>query len=83
MMKRMLALAIAGLAASANALAGNQLPAVKVQEPRPLRAIHTARYNQYSWSYRRGPGWTVAQVKRMAKKRRNQIKNRRANRKSA
>ena len=31
-------------------------------------------------SYRRGPGWTYAQVKRMAKKKRNVVKNRRAHR---
>lgn len=31
-------------------------------------------------SYPQGPGWTVAQVKRMAKKKRNQARNRRAHR---
>lgn len=35
----------------------------------------------HSWNYQRGPGWTVAQVKRMAKKRRNQQLHRKACRK--
>ena len=31
----------------------------------------------------RGPGWSCAQVKRMAKKRRNQLRNKAAHRRSA
>lgn len=30
-----------------------------------------------AWNYPSGPGWSVAQVKRMAKKRRNQARHRR------
>lgn len=34
----------------------------------------------WTWGYTNGPGWSHAQVKRMAKKRRNVMRNRRAHR---
>lgn len=65
-------------AAMLGALAGSAIPITARQEaPRPQH-IPTRRYYGYSFGYPNGPGWTVAQVKRMAKKRRNQLKHRRS-----
>jgi hypothetical protein len=59
--------------------------------PSALRRRMTRRYGSPSMQHNeasltpttragRGPGWTHAQVKRMAKKRRNVLRNRRAHR---
>lgn len=76
----LLSAAIAGLTA-----VGHSMPAVTIApQPSARRRmeIPTESGYGYGWNYRRGPGWTVAQVKRMAKKRRNQIRNRRAHKKA-
>lgn len=68
---RILALALAGLSAPVLAIQNS----IQTQATSPRRRqveIPTANYGGYGFNYSRGPGWTVAQVKRMAKKARNQ-----------
>lgn len=44
------------------------------------RAVFSRYYRPWFIRYPQGPGWTIAQVKRMARKKRNQARNRRAHR---
>lgn len=84
-MRRPLAIAVFGLA-----LAGGMVPPAfsfgqqteirlpKRETPQPR---HIGRGYISNWdNHKSGPGWTAAQVKRMAKKRRNQVRNRKAHR---
>lgn len=63
---------------------GAGMPSSSVVAPRQNPSKRQRRHGdgalRASTSYRRGPGWTIAQVKRMAKKKRNVVKNRRAHR---
>lgn len=69
---------LAALAMSVMAAAGAAADA-QTPPPSPLRNAFGS-FGAYSGSIKRGPGWTFAQVKRMAKKRRNVLRNRRAHR---
>lgn len=76
--RRPLALMAAAAMLGAGAFAGSAFPVTARQEaPRPQH-IPTRRYYGYSFGYPNGQGWTVAQVKGMAKKRRNKLRHRRA-----
>jgi hypothetical protein len=81
-MKALNHIALAGLLAVAPAtgltLAERALPqrAAATAEQR-RRQLDAGPYT-YRSSRRRGPGWTVAQVRRMARKRRNQLRHRAA-----
>ena len=70
------------VAALLGAGAGNFMPAMPVAnsiERRVLAEKLSGKgYGQWAFGYSRGPGWTAAQVKRMAKKRRNQQRHKRA-----
>lgn len=88
MRKNILGLAVAaGLAMSmGSALAGQQSLAIKstyqatkLAPPATKQASRT--HSAYSpYGYTNGPGWSAAQVKRMARKSRNQRRNRVAHR---
>ena len=87
-MKRLIAMAIAsGLTASiGSAITGQNELMVKHGYAQPRLAPPATRRGSRTQSaespfgYPSGPGWTAAQVKRMAKKRRNQNRNRKAHR---
>lgn len=49
-------------------------------ESKAARLMHRAATSGTKHSYPNGPGWTVAQVQRMARKKRNVARNRRAHR---
>lgn len=66
----MVAMAQSGLAHVHEAVAATAKQLVPARRRRG--ALHVSE-----WGYPSGPGWTHAQVKRMAKKRRNQIRHRR------
>ena len=89
MRNRILALAIAaGLASSlGNALGGsagmNMAPSVATSHLAPPKTRSNSRTYQYSGlSYCRGPGWSAAHVKRMAKKASNRARNKAAYRRA-
>ena len=84
-MRRPLALAALGLALAGGMAPpafsfGQQtdirLPKRETPQPRHIGRGHISNLD----SNKSGPGWTAAQVKRMAKKRRNQALNRKAHR---
>lgn len=86
---RPIALAIAsGLMASiGSAITGQHELMVKhgyaqprLAPPATRRESRTRSAGSLFFGYKTGPGWTAAHVKRMAKKRKNQIRNRRAHR---
>ena len=68
-----------GLAA-AMAATGPAIPQRAVSTPKTRRESRTKSPPLGQRYRRRGPGWTHAQVKRMARKKRNQARNRRAHR---
>lgn len=72
---RILGLAMAGLAGSMT-LPITRAEALTIAPRRAPQTIPTRRYYGISFSYPNGPGWTVAQVKRMAKKAKNRAKHR-------
>ena len=83
--RRMLALSIAaGLSSSlGSALAGNpalNAPSKQISVIDAPRPSTTQSASVSAYGYARGPGWSAAQVKRMAKKRRNQNRNKLAHR---
>jgi len=85
MRNRLLALAIvAGLSSSlGTALAGDPFmaPTVATSRLAPPKTRFGSSTQQYSgYGYCRGPGWSAAHVKRMAKKARNRARNRAAHR---
>lgn len=74
-----IAMASAGLGVAADAAT----KAVQTIAPASPRAERRRLAASQSWDYyqrRHGPGWSCAQVKRMAKKARNVRRNRRAHR---
>lgn len=72
---RLLGFAMAGLAGSM-ALPIERNESLAVAPRRQPQTIPTRRYYGIGFNYPNGPGWTVAQVKRMAKKARNRAKHR-------
>jgi hypothetical protein len=56
------------------------MPMVAAARPQATRRIRTGTSSHGVNSYPNGPGWTHAKVQRMAKKRRNVIRNRKAHR---
>lgn len=71
-----------GLLSALGAFASLQ-PAITRMAPQvqmPVRPVLKRRSNGFAsyWNYRTGPGWSVAQIKRMAKKARNQKRHRKA-----
>jgi len=55
--------------------------AQKKSERQAIKAIRrTFGGGPTGWRYKRGPGWSFAHVKRMARKRRNVMRNRKAHR---
>ena len=70
------------LMAAALLMAAGSATASAVEQRRTLRDAHTPYSNGigHGGGVKRGPGWSRAQVKRMAKKRRNVIRNRKAQR---
>ena len=70
------------VAALLGAGAGNFMPAIPVASPIERRVLADKSsgkgYGPWSFGYAHGPGWTAAQVKRQAKKRRNQQRHKRA-----
>jgi hypothetical protein len=70
------------LAASALAMMAGAGAAASVVDTQPRRTSgwHMNPPDGHVWRYLRGPGWTQAKVKRMARKRRNVLRNRRAHR---
>ena len=89
MQKRLMALALAaGLQASlGQAMAGqselgmvNSISTPRLAPPATRRASSTHSAQVSAWGYASGPGWSVAQVKRMATKRRNRARNKQAHR---
>lgn len=78
----MLAVAIAAAAGSGIQIVPN-VPKTKSQPlsivSRTRRNVATRAHSSYcQFGYHKGPGWTVAKVKRMAKKARNQKRHRKA-----
>ena len=75
MMRRLLALSVAGVLGSLGAagIANSVAMTSAAPQRRGDHHVPTARYSGYSFTYPSGPGWTVAQAKRRATKRRNQI----------
>ena len=63
---------LTALALSAGALIPASLRGA--ERPAPLASLfdQAIYYGDSHWGYRNGPGWSIAQVKRMARKRRNQ-----------
>jgi len=89
MRNRLLAVAIAaGLSASMGSVLAGQselglvhsVSAPRLAPPATRRASSTHSAYVSPWGYASGPGWSCAQVKRMAKKRRNQARNKSAHR---
>jgi len=71
-----LLLAVAGATLGLSSMPAMALrPGVSVQQRAP-RSIGRGSVACW-WNYQNGPGWTAAQVKRMAKKRRNQQRHKR------
>lgn len=66
--------------ATAMAAVGPAVPQRAVSAPKTRRESRTRNPLGGLRAGKRGPGWTVAQVKRMARKARNQARNRRAHR---
>lgn len=77
----LVAATIAAMGALSPGGVGVGMPGSTVMSPRATPSKRQQRFGDGALdaarSYRRGPGWTVAQVKRMAKKKRNVAKNRR------
>lgn len=73
--------AVAGLSAFGYGSGGlgHMVPSAKAMAPKPRRS--TVQLGDRS-SRKRGPGWTHAHVQRMTRKRRNQIRNKRAHRRA-
>ena len=65
-------------AAAAVGLGGPAIPMRAAATPTANRRISTRSPWAALHRYPNGPGWTYAQVKRMARKKRNQARNRRA-----
>ena len=78
------AAALSMAAAAAPGGLGVGMPGSSVVAPRRNASKRQRRYGdgglRASHSYPNGPGWGIAKVKRMAKKKRNVIKNRRNHR---
>lgn len=71
-------MAVAALAMLVGSAAAAEVaPAANVAPPKTKAASRTVQWCS-PWGHRSGPGWSFAHVKRMAKKRRNQLRNRRA-----
>jgi len=78
MKRAQIALAAALMATASHMAAG---VSVTNEAPRPTtRVVRRSAGGAMTRNAGRGPGWSRAQVKRMAKKRRNVIRNRRAHR---
>jgi len=84
MMRKSIGLAVAAMMASV----GMAMPVQQGVLQERVTVTSTVRQRKGTgfasvsyWNYSSGPGWTVAQVKRMAKKRRNQQRHRKACRK--
>lgn len=76
-------LALAAMTALAQSAAAEVVPP-SVTHTRESKNAFRSTVQIGSWTCnKRGPGWGHAQVKRMARKRRNVIRNRRAHRGSA
>lgn len=75
---------IAAMGALAPGGVGVGMPGSTVVSPRATPSKRQKRFGDgalnAAFRYPNGPGWTVAQVKRMAKKKRNVAKNRRNHR---
>lgn len=79
MFKRSLALAVAGLVAAATPIISKHAPvptSLGIENTRRSRTV--SAYSSPFGHKRKGPGWTPAHVKRMAKKARNQKRHRKA-----
>lgn len=77
------AAAFLGLGAAASSGLGVGAPSLPIVGGMTQRERRDSRTKQAtsSWVYRKGgPGWTHAQVQRMARKRKNQARNRKAHR---